>query len=37
MAVATAIGMAAERRRAEADVQKLAAFAQLNPNAGDGI
>lgn len=31
-AVANAIGMAAERRRTEAELQKLAAFAQLNPN-----
>jgi len=33
MAVANSIGMAAERKRAEAIVQKLAAFARLNPNA----
>ncbi len=33
LAVATAIGMAAERKRADAEMQKLAAFAQLNPNA----
>ncbi|HEY5296927.1 MAG TPA: response regulator [Verrucomicrobiae bacterium] len=33
LAAATAVGMAAERRRADAEVQKLAAFAQLNPNA----
>jgi nitrogen-specific signal transduction histidine kinase/ActR/RegA family two-component response regulator/HAMP domain-containing protein len=32
LAAATAIGMAAERKRADAEVQKLAAFAQLNPN-----
>jgi signal transduction histidine kinase/CheY-like chemotaxis protein len=32
LAVANAIGMAAERRRTEAELQKLAAFAQLNPN-----
>jgi signal transduction histidine kinase/ActR/RegA family two-component response regulator len=32
LAVATAIGMAVERRRADAEAQKLAAFAQLNPN-----
>jgi signal transduction histidine kinase/ActR/RegA family two-component response regulator len=32
LAVATAIGMAAERRRADAELQKLAAFTQLNPN-----
>ena len=32
LAVGTAIGMAAERRRADAELQKLAAFAQLNPN-----
>jgi signal transduction histidine kinase/HAMP domain-containing protein/ActR/RegA family two-component response regulator len=32
LAVANAIGMAAERRRAENELQKLAAFAQLNPN-----
>jgi signal transduction histidine kinase/CheY-like chemotaxis protein len=31
-AVANAIGMSAERRRTEAELQKLAAFAQLNPN-----
>ncbi len=31
-AVANAIGMAAERRRTEAELQKLAAFVQLNPN-----
>ena len=33
LAVANLIGMAAERRRADAAMQKLAAFAQLNPNA----
>ncbi len=33
LAVATAIGMAAERKRSDAEMQKLAAFAQLNPNA----
>jgi signal transduction histidine kinase/CheY-like chemotaxis protein len=33
LAVATALGMAAERMRTEAELQKLAAFAQLNPNA----
>ncbi len=33
MSVATALAMAAERSRAEAELQKLAAFAQLNPNA----
>ena len=32
LASATAIGLAAERARADAEVQKLAAFAQLNPN-----
>lgn len=32
LAVANAIGMAAERRRTEVELQKLAAFAQLNPN-----
>jgi signal transduction histidine kinase/ActR/RegA family two-component response regulator len=32
LAAANAIGMAAERRRTEAEAQKLAAFAQLNPN-----
>lgn len=32
LAVATVLAMAAERRRAEADMEKLAAFAQLNPN-----
>jgi len=32
LAAATAIGMAVERKRADAEVQKLAAFAQLNPN-----
>jgi signal transduction histidine kinase/ActR/RegA family two-component response regulator/HAMP domain-containing protein len=32
LAVANSIGMAAERRRTEAELQKLAAFAQLNPN-----
>ena len=33
MAVATAVGVAIERKRAEAELQKLAAFVQLNPNA----
>jgi signal transduction histidine kinase/ActR/RegA family two-component response regulator len=33
LACATAIGMAVARKRADAEVQKLAAFAQLNPNA----
>ncbi len=32
-AVATAIGLAVERKRADAELQKLAAFVQLNPNA----
>ncbi|HEY4953142.1 MAG TPA: ATP-binding protein [Verrucomicrobiae bacterium] len=32
LATATAIGMAVERKRADAQAQKLAAFAQLNPN-----
>ncbi len=32
LAVGNALGMAAERRRTEAELQKLAAFAQLNPN-----
>ena len=32
MAVANVLGMAAERMRFEAELQKLAAFAQLNPN-----
>jgi signal transduction histidine kinase/CheY-like chemotaxis protein/HAMP domain-containing protein len=32
LAAATAIGMAVERKRADAELQKLAAFAQLNPN-----
>ncbi|HUB87182.1 MAG TPA: ATP-binding protein [Verrucomicrobiae bacterium] len=32
LAVATSIGMAAERRKSDAELQKLAAFAQLNPN-----
>ena len=32
LAAATAIGMAVERKRADAEAQKLAAFAQLNPN-----
>ena len=32
LACATAIGMAVARKRADAEVQKLAAFAQLNPN-----
>jgi len=33
LAVATALAMAAERSRTEAELQKLAAFVQLNPNA----
>jgi len=33
LAAANAIGMAAERRRTEAELQKLAAFAQLSPNS----
>ena len=33
MASATAIGLAVERKRAEAELQKLAAFVQLNPDA----
>jgi signal transduction histidine kinase/CheY-like chemotaxis protein/HAMP domain-containing protein len=33
MASATAIGLAVERRRAEAELHKLAAFVQLNPDA----
>ncbi len=33
LSVATALAMAAERMRAEAEMQKLAAFTQLNPNA----
>jgi signal transduction histidine kinase/ActR/RegA family two-component response regulator len=32
LACATAIGMAVARRRADAELQKLAAFTQLNPN-----
>jgi signal transduction histidine kinase/CheY-like chemotaxis protein len=32
LAVASVIAMAVERRRAEGELQKLAAFAQLNPN-----
>ncbi len=32
MAAATAIGMAVEHKRADAELQKRAAFAQLNPN-----
>jgi signal transduction histidine kinase/ActR/RegA family two-component response regulator len=32
LAAATAVGMAVARKRADAEVQKLAAFAQLNPN-----
>jgi signal transduction histidine kinase/ActR/RegA family two-component response regulator len=32
-AAATAIGLAVERKRADAELQKLAAFVQLNPNA----
>ena len=32
LAVANVLGMAAERTRTEAELQKLAAFAQLNPN-----
>ena len=33
MATATAIGLAVERKRADAELQKLAAFVQLNPDA----
>ena len=33
MAAATAAGLAVERKRAEAELQKLAAFVQLNPDA----
>lgn len=33
MAVATVLGMAVERRRAEAETEKLATFAKLNPAA----
>ena len=33
MAAATAIGLAVERKRADAELQKLAAFVRLNPNA----
>jgi len=33
MAVATAVGLAVERKRADAELQKLAAFVQLNPDA----
>ncbi len=32
LSVATVLAMAVERRRAETELQKLAAFAQLNPN-----
>src|SRR5258706_1958973 len=32
LSVASVLGMAVERRRAEGEMQKLAAFAQLNPN-----
>jgi signal transduction histidine kinase/CheY-like chemotaxis protein len=32
LAASTAIGMAVEHKRADAELQKLAAFAQLNPN-----
>jgi signal transduction histidine kinase/CheY-like chemotaxis protein/HAMP domain-containing protein len=32
-AAATAIGLSVERKRADAELQKLAAFVQLNPNA----
>ncbi len=32
LAAVTSIGMAVQRKRADAEVQKLAAFAQLNPN-----
>lgn len=32
LAAANSLGMAAERRRTEVELQKLAAFAQLNPN-----
>jgi signal transduction histidine kinase/CheY-like chemotaxis protein/HAMP domain-containing protein len=42
MSVATVLAMAAERQRTEAEMQKLAAFARLNPNpvlelAADGM
>jgi signal transduction histidine kinase/ActR/RegA family two-component response regulator/HAMP domain-containing protein len=33
LSVATALALAAERKRAEAELQKLATFAQQNPNA----
>src|ERR1039457_6505432 len=33
MAAATAVGLAVERKRADAELQKLAAFVQLNPDA----
>jgi signal transduction histidine kinase/HAMP domain-containing protein/ActR/RegA family two-component response regulator len=33
MAVATVLGMAVERRRAEAEIEKVASFAKLNPEA----
>ncbi|MGH7992467.1 MAG: ATP-binding protein [Limisphaerales bacterium] len=33
MAVATVLGMAVERRRAEAEIEKVASFAKLNPAA----
>jgi signal transduction histidine kinase/ActR/RegA family two-component response regulator/HAMP domain-containing protein len=33
MAAGTAIGLAVERKRADAELQKLAAFVQLNPDA----
>ncbi|MGA2180247.1 MAG: ATP-binding protein [Verrucomicrobiota bacterium] len=33
MAAATAIGLAVERKRSDAELQKLAAFVQLNPDA----
>jgi signal transduction histidine kinase/HAMP domain-containing protein/ActR/RegA family two-component response regulator len=33
MAVATVVGMAVERRRAEAEIEKVASFAKLNPAA----
>ena len=36
MAAATAIGMAVERKRADAELHKLAAFA-IEPGRGDGI
>ena len=33
MAAATAVGLAVERKRADSELQKLAAFVQLNPDA----